>query len=1393
MFGSGHTLLPYMKCHHPNQNRRFVLRRIATHKQLSQVALSLMLFILRPASPWANPVPVFQDEFEREELGAFPEGNVAPAAREKLDWCIRQGEWEIRTEPNGNRHLYGKGNPGTIAINKSASANFRLEYTTWSQHDGDRSAILSRQLPNFKHQDVYGFHVGGGFSKYNIIVHEGRKVAGPTSRYLPIRDRKQRVVIEKSGDRLVMSIDNDTVFDVRDDQYSDKVAPEIAAAYALALGFYTWSEGVCFDDVKLHQLQAEAVCEPPAEAVARGVYAMSFESETVGDGSRCAAVTVPEGGQARVVNEPNVVFRPEPEGQRLIEDKCLLLGAAPAAHQPTAATFALKPLDDGFVELDVLARGADYPRLGISLVDGRGRALASVRIDNEGHFAADTREETRNLRQTVSHQNRPPDGPLVFQPERWFTIRFAFDRRSGVFDVSLINLCLGFVTPGTPYLLLGSNLPMKLKEPVAGLRVEVSDGTQVIIDNILAAAPRARMLDRKPATLSLRDILGLTFPLRRDPVSLFVHTLRHTFPARSEPDDTRLNRQWLRWETPPAFRNAANLYDALLVRHALLEEKVLQLGRMLFHLEGLEKADAIREHVQRTIFSVSSSTTKLDSLLHLYGEGFRNGWDAAVLEPAFSKSASALEVELKQLEVQANAAARSCHKAAGGSLAPGAPPSPAPAKAAAVWRNGRFERDGRPTCFWPPVGLRGIDLTSRNRQQDALGLDDCYDVPQVLDSPQEPSAEGATIHRWDVFDAHVKEYLLKDNPGCQFGFSPTIGTVHLMQVLPARWFEKYRDDPDTFLWDRNGRPINWPGQDQPFQARALSGGRYAGGGGYFGTFNFWNPAVRQIYSDMLTEWSQRLAEQYPGRMRYCAVGQEQCAFYAQLNNPSAITGFRKRLEDKYKTIAKLNAAWGSPYGSFADIDPKSVSTARPNGLLYEVQLFRQDSYFEWMKLVRDAVKSHLPDIAVLNDFHFFAGDFGNDRALDLPRMFETYDAVGFHSYGIDWVWPMYRMLDSLRKAYDKPLGNFEWAAGLLCRDLFDERRYKASGLRDLFEMMAWGRSTVAIWYGGSEGFSEGAGYWNVAAAKSILRYSTGYLPVARERARRFERIALEHPTIVPKLAIVEPTTSQWNGIDARETMGKVALALEADHWNYGFIHEQPLLERKQSLDGIHTLILPRGVVLQPETEEILLQWIEQGGNLVALLPPGMINPYGQPQGRIMQTMALGATTKYDDTFASAELTGIEARALSDDQGRLAELQYGRGRLMLFTQAQPLPEQALIDLLKSSTPRDYDIENHRLKAVVRENGEQLHVFLINPSESETLEDIFVIPGSFSQVVDLGCGAAFPVKADDREGQTRIPMRLAPGEGTVVRLTRMAKHAARGEHGGPERLGIPAKPG
>ncbi len=1351
------------------------------HQAIFHAALVLVLVACRVPAAHAqgeHALPpgaelVFSDDFNRADLGSYPAGNIEPEKRAKINWCVRRGKWEIRREQDGNGYLWGEGGPADIILERPLRVNFLLDYTTWSDNPGDRSAFVCVPQPNFEFKDFYGFHFGANYSQNNAIYRQGQALTGPVTAPLPVAGRKHHVTISKNDDMLRMSVDGQTVFSVRDPGYA-QVAGELAGPQGVCVGLYTWSDGVAYDDIKLYNLPAARSEVLAEDAQIELSEARTFESDAVDGAPAGVDVAAADGCSVTVRDEPTVVYYAKPKGQAFVPDHCLsLTDDNPAAGAAVSATLPLPSLPSGEAEVELLAESWDGECATLSLLDADGGELGAVLITADGSFMARTGEGEQVLTDTISYLNRPPDGRLYFQHGRWFTLRLGFNADDGVFNASVVNLYAGLATPGISWLPLGANLPLRGSGPICGLRVTTGGRAHLLVDNMLAVSPHAKQIGGQSVTLPLRSILGLDFPMRKDPLSLSVYSLRNEaftkYPQPETPDASMSDPTDL-------FIQAAARYDGLLIRQAYLQEHALRLGRMAYHLQHASRQTPASD-VNAFQAAVAASRDALGECFRIYGNAYRNALDEQALTDHFFPAAERLATSLAACEAEASALSGKLIAAAGGKLE--VPPSlaPGPYDAPVEWADGCFRRGGKPAFLYPPVGVRAFDLVSRNHLERALQFDNCYDLPFLLDQPERPEGTAdRDSFSWDVLSAYVESWMTKDNPDAEMFVASMFGCVHLMQLSPSWWMETHRDDPDIFLSTREGKVPNWPGAERPYDPRKLSGGRYAGGGGYWARLNFWNSDVRQMYADMMQGWSEHVAAEYPGRLKLFALGLEQTNYaYTETGfNESAIAAFRARLQEKHGTIAALNEAWGTDYPDFAAIDPREYSAGKPNGLMYEFQVFRQDGYFEWMRLLKQGLRSNLPDLPTMNDFNWAFGGATQERALDLPRMFETYDIVGSHFYGIDAVQPMYRCGDSLHKAYGNPLGNFEWAAGLHLPDLFNEHAYKACGLLDMWEEMAWGKSVLSIWYGGSAGFSEGAQFFVPNLRQSVLRYSTGFMPVGRERSRRFGEIALSYPTVTPNVCIMEPTASKWNGIDVYTPMLEAAVKLEKGGWNYGFIYEEPLLAGKQSLEGISTLIVPRGICLKPETTDLLLKWIDQGGTLIALLPPGMLNQYGRPDGRLMREIAGSDAGGFSEDFRT--WTPTETATFADtvsiaDGGTLLQAPHGQGRLIVFTASDPLPTDALFEQVETTTRRDFYSAGRGFRLVARQSDDHLYLFVVNPDYYADREDRVILRGEYGDAVDLGCDAAFPVKTTFARGATAFDLRLAPGEGTVVRLEKI----------------------
>ena len=91
------------------------------------------------------------------------------------------------------------------------------------------------------------------------------------------------------------------------------------------------------------------------------------------------------------------------------------------------------------------------------------------------------------------------------------------------------------------------------------------------------------------------------------------------------------------------------------------------------------------------------------------------------------------------------------------------------------------------------------------------------------------------------------------------------------------------------------------------------------------------------------------------------------------------------------------------------------------------------------------------------------------------------------------------------------------------------------------------------------------------------------------------------------------------------------------------------------------------------------------------------------------------------------------------------------------------------LIDAVAPREASCEPEGFKLVVRaaDDGTR-YVTVFNLSATETREATCIVRGEFARGFDLAVGSGFPIVLQAEGGTTRFPVRLAPGEGTLIRL-------------------------
>jgi hypothetical protein len=132
---------------------------------------------------------------------------------------------------------------------------------------------------------------------------------------------------------------------------------------------------------------------------------------------------------------------------------------------------------------------------------------------------------------------------------------------------------------------------------------------------------------------------------------------------------------------------------------------------------------------------------------------------------------------------------------------------------------------------------------------------------------------------------------------------------------------------------------------------------------------FLNPGYREALGTRLAEVAQSLAGR-PFQLGY--YPQDEFAFREWgCHCPVCKAEFRRRIEDKYETVAALNEAWDTELADFDAIEPPTKREASPR--FCDWQEFRRWTQLDFAKFVYDTLKENDPNHLVIWSLPFWGG------------------------------------------------------------------------------------------------------------------------------------------------------------------------------------------------------------------------------------------------------------------------------------------------------------------------------------------------------------------------------------------------------------------------------------
>jgi len=671
---------------------------------------------------------------------------------------------------------------------------------------------------------------------------------------------------------------------------------------------------------------------------------------------------------------------------------------------------------------------------------------------------------------------------------------------------------------------------------------------------------------------------------------------------------------------------------------------------------------------------------------------------------------------------------------------------------------------------------------------------------------------------FDVTDFHGHHWFAFTSPGrLDLERQPTKWHLDLYQKdLKRAFFFKYPVRTMTHTQAAGVADAHlFPESMQQGANLFIRGPEGASGSSYL---NIWDPVVREMILGNLRAIA-----------RYCR-GLERFLFYDKLTweplglvvrgkgdriweagySGQAIEAFRAYLSEKFGRIEQLNAAWGAEYADFGGITPPpdalTVQRTRATPLTYEWEFFRAKSYRDYLAACVAAIRKEDPGRQVVVEVDTMLECFVAARA----GAWRTIQALGtqlieghYNNWGGSY--PALNLLYSLCHYAGKAPVEMEyiWTYPRLVQPETEED-FRVTGELSVWRKMVWGRKILHVF-----GDFDGWGYRHNLLEERYCelgptRGPTGHfvreagaaIPMGKKRAREFWPYLRDTRIVTPKIAVLVPFVSELNAypyigpysgysICKTESAALDRIFREND-LDFRYVPEELVVDGTEELTEFRALVVPCAPYFPAGLAQKLLDWTKAGGTLIAAGVPGIYDPYGFHKPELMDGV-FGSALRYDYTGDHKRWRwGLDPRGKtavivsSDDRTLLVEAKHGEGAMLVAGESFSSQAHgkrlaaAVVQRLRATIGRPTaESGRHGFEMVAREDGGgQRYLFITNPSLRETIADDVTVDRAYSRVIDLGISKEFAVPIAERaEGEgawTRFRVRLAPGEGTVLKL-------------------------
>jgi len=417
---------------------------------------------------------------------------------------------------------------------------------------------------------------------------------------------------------------------------------------------------------------------------------------------------------------------------------------------------------------------------------------------------------------------------------------------------------------------------------------------------------------------------------------------------------------------------------------------------------------------------------------------------------------------------------------------------------------------------------------------------------------------------------------------------------------------------------------------------------------------------------------------------FCYGAQRELCF-----SPTCVAAFHDFLKREYGTIAAVNREYGAGYGSFAEVQPITLSEAKktPNlgPLWVDYRRHMENTWAGIQKVCRDAIRKVIPNARVgyegtdydnINSFDAF--EF--DKVMQVMRLNNTYDGV-FAPYAVvDLSEPNTMLGTGWIGSYADYKKHDHWPSQAFNRYI---------SWRHLFR----GANSIWVWYACAA--DRGVGHGSVMAPDfsffecfapnltETARIKSGPGKLLMHAQRESDGVAI----LYSPSSIHAATLCGMSGLQ-QDVLRSLVPLFEDTRRQFHIISYRELAAGTLRKQGFRFLFLPFAQALSPEEAANVAAFVRNGGTVMADLRPGVCDQHGKAHDKGVLDEVFGVTQqtgaraleeaaiRFDDpalpaglpkTYADAQLhtTTGQAAARAGDAPALISNAYGKGKAVLW--------------------------------------------------------------------------------------------------------------------------------